>query len=273
VTDAMSAGDAAYVRELVQRRAAIQLDESKQYLVEMRLEQLARDRGFAGVTQLIAKARASAGGLDTPIVEALTTHETFFFRDQHPFDALRDRVLPALAAARAGSRALTVWSAACSTGQEPYSIAMLLLEHFPALESWPVRVVATDLSERVLERARSGRFSQLEVSRGLPAALLARYFEREGPEWRVRPRLRALVDFRQLNLLDHWSGLRPDVVFLRNVLIYFDVPTKRSILARVHRAIVPDGALFLGTAETTLGLDHRWDRVDCGKTAYYRVRA
>jgi chemotaxis protein methyltransferase CheR len=270
--DNLSQGDAAYLRDLVYRRSAIQLDDSKHYLLEMRLAQLARESGFGSVTELVTKAKRSAPALDTQIVEALTTHETSFFRDAHPFEALRKHVLPALVATRERTRALTIWSAACSSGQEPYSLAILILEHFPALEQWPIRIVATDLSEKVLARARSGRFLQIEANRGLPAGMLVKYFDRAGAEWQVKSRVRALIEFRKLNLLDPWSGLRPDVVFMRNVLIYFDVPTKRSLLTRVRQTLARDGALFLGGAETTFAIDDGWERVNLDKAAYYRVK-
>jgi chemotaxis protein methyltransferase CheR len=268
----LSQGDAAYLRDLVYRRSAIQLDDSKHYLLEMRLEQLARESGFGSITELVEKAKRSAPALDTQIVEAITTHETSFFRDVHPFEALRKHVLPALMSARERTRSLTLWSAACSTGQEPYSLAMLVLEHFPDLEHWPIRIIATDLSEKVLARARSGQFLQIEANRGLPAGLLVKYFDRVGAAWQVKSRVRDLIDFRQLNLLEPWIGLQPDLVFMRNVLIYFDVPTKASILGRVRQTIARDGALFLGGAETTFAIDDGWERVTADRASYYRVK-
>ena len=265
--------DADYVRDLLRRRAAIDLDASKLYLLEQRLGQLVREQGFESVEQLLQQSRSGVSKVDTQIVEAMTTHETLFFRDVHPFEALRRHVLPALVSARERTRMLTIWSAACSSGQEPYSIAMSLLEHFPALGQWPVRIVATDISEKVLARARSARFQQLEVNRGLPASMLIKYFDRVGMEWELKPQVRQLVEFRKLNLLDPWLGLRPDVVFMRNVLIYFDVAAKRSILTRIRQALAPDGALFLGSAETTLNIDDGWERVSADKASYYKVRA
>lgn len=203
----------------------------------------------------------------------MTTNETSFFRDLHPFETLRTTVLPDVIARRASERRLHLWSAACSSGQEPYTIALVLREHFPALAGWTVRLVATDLSREILARARAGRYSQLEVNRGLPAPLLTKHFTREGMEWQLKDEVRRMVEFRELNLLEAWSGLADlDIVFIRNVLIYFDQDIKRGILGRVHRALRPGGYLFLGGAETTLNLDDRFERLHIGKTPCYRRR-
>lgn len=271
---ALSQSSVAFVRDLVYGRAAIVLEENKEYLIESRLGPLARAKQITSIDGLIALARGGALDLQTEVVEAITTNETTFFRDLAPFEALRSKILPELLKARPSGRPLTIWSAACSTGQEPYSLAMLLLEHFPVEGRSPVRIVATDLSRPTLERARAGRYRQVEVNRGMPASLLVKYFSRQGAEWVVSPSVRAMVDFRQLNLIEPWpSDLIPDVVFMRNVLIYFDVPTKRAILQRVRRIIARDGALFLGSAETTLGIDDAWSRVSFAVSSYYRPGA
>lgn len=261
--------DAALVRDLVRRHAAIVLDAGKEYLIESRLEQAIRDAGIPSVGELVSRARAGQAAAEKSIIEAMTTHETSFFRDHHPFEVLRNVVVPGLVAKRSG-RSITIWSAACSTGQEPYSLAMMFREHFPEVRA---RIIATDLSEPILERARRGRFRQSEVNRGLPASLLVKHFVKEGTEWVLSPAVRHMVEFQKLNLLAPWTfGTSFDVVMMRNVLIYFDVPTKRQILGRLRSLVAPDGALFLGSAETTLGFDDQWDRLSHGNTSHYRPK-
>ncbi len=269
----VSEAAAAYVRDIVRQRSAIALDATKDYLIETRLGPVAKAQGYTGIDELVARARAGEAGLHVKIVEAITTHETSFFRDTHPFQVLTSDVLPRLVAARVTSRRLTVWSAACSSGQEIYSIAMLALERFPALASWPIHLIGTDLSEQVLARARDARFSQLEVNRGLPAALLVKYFDRAGTQWVIKDPVRELVEFRQLNLIDKLpASLRPDIVFLRNVLIYFERESKRMILDAIRAVIAPDGVLFLGSSETTLNVADGWEPVTGGPATYYKVR-
>lgn len=265
--------DAQFVRDLVFRQAAIRLDSEKDYFIEMRLAQLAGTCGAATIAELVESARRGVTGADVRIVEALATHETYFFRDVHPFEALKKELIPRLMAARQSSRQLTIWCAACSSGQEPYSLALLIREHFAELAQWKVRIIATDMSEQILAKARGGSFTQMEVNRGLPAMYLPRYFERNGLNWQVKANVRDLIDFRRLNLIEDWSmSPQPDVVMMRNVLIYFDLPTKRRILDRVRQQIAPDGALFLGAAETTFNVADGWHRVANDKQTYYRVK-
>jgi chemotaxis protein methyltransferase CheR len=207
------------------------------------------------------------------VMDAMTTNETSFFRDVHPFEALRTQVLPQLIQARGREKRLSVWCAASSTGQEPYTIAMILRDLLGPNHDWRLDIVGTDLSVEVLEKARAGRFSQLEVNRGLPAPLLVKWFERHGSDWLIKPEVRAMVQFRQMNLIEAWPNMGQfDLVFIRNVLIYFDVDTKRDILRRCRGVLRPDGYLFLGAAETTLNLDVEFDRMAVGKTSCYVVR-
>lgn len=269
----LQASDFEYIRAFVRDEAAIVLDPGKEYLVESRLGAVARAAGLASVSALVHELRRqSPNGLHRRVVEAMTTNETSFFRDVSPFDAMQSVVMPALQAARATDRRIRIWCGAASTGQEPYSLAMLILEHFPALSSWDVRIIATDISREVLDRARAGRYSQLEVNRGLPASMRMKYFERDGAEWIIRDAVRKLVRFEELNLVRSWSGLPAcDVVFLRNVLIYFDLPTKRDILERAGRLLRPDGYLFLGSAEAATNIVTGFVREPVGKASCYRL--
>ena len=262
-----------FVSELVKRQAAIVIGPGKEYLVESRLLPLARDAGLDDVGALIARLQGSHDdGLRRQIVEAMTTNETSFFRDRDPFNALSQAIVPELCKLRRASHRLTIWSAACSTGQEPYSIAMTLLDHPLITADWQVDVLATDINGNVLERARRARYSQLEVNRGLPAPLLVRHFERAETEWRVVAAVRKMVRFAALNLAEPFEVHQMDVVFLRNVLIYFDPATKVEVLRRVRAILRPDGFLFLGGAETTLGLDDCFERVGVGSTIAYRPK-
>jgi chemotaxis protein methyltransferase CheR len=263
-----------YLQELVHRRSGIVLEDCKDYLVDSRLSPIAREEGVRTVDELVAKLRQKPGPvLEQRVVEAMTTNETLFFRDAHPFEALKSRFVPELLQARASRRSLRIWSAAAATGQEPYSIAMTLLESFPELSNWDVSILATDLNAAVLERARHARYRELEVSRGLPAPYLSRYFTRRGAEWELSPLVRSMVAFRQLNLVEPWTGIGTcDLVFMRNVLIYFDASTKRSILKRLCQVLPPDGFLVLGGAETTTNLDEAYVPVRVGAGVYYRLK-
>lgn len=270
----LRASDFDYIRDLVRREAAIVLEPGKEYLALTRLDPIARGKGLASVADLIARLRL--GGrtdLHEEVVDALTTNETSFFRDLHPFESLRTHVLPEVIERNAGRRSLTVWCAACSSGQEPYSVAMLIREHFPELTAWRIDLVATDISASMLERARAGRYGQLEVNRGLPAQFLLKYFRRDGAYWELDPSVRRMVRFQRHNLIGAWPPFPTfDIVFLRNVLIYFDLETKRQVLARVRSVMRPDGYLLLGGSETTLNIDDGFERVPIGRTTWYRPR-
>jgi len=247
--------DYEFLRKLLKERSGLDLSADKQYLVESRLVPLARRVGLAGIPEVVQKMRSGAEVLITEVVEAMTTNETFFFRDKIPFDHLRETVLPALLQSRASRRSLRIWSAASSTGQEPYSIAMCLKEAAQALSGWRIEIVATDLSQEVLEKSKAGIYSQFEVQRGLPIQMLVKHFTQMGELWQLNADIRGMVQHRQLNLLQDFSHLgRFDVIFCRNVLIYFDQETKAGIFERLSRVLEPDGMLMLGAAESVVGI-------------------
>jgi chemotaxis protein methyltransferase CheR len=247
--------DYEFLRKLLKERSGLDLSPDKQYLVESRLIPLARKVGLPGITELVQKMRAGSEALTSDVVEAMTTNETFFFRDKVPFDHLRDTMMPALLQARASRRSLRIWCAASSTGQEPYSIAMCLKELGAALAGWRVEIIGTDLSQAVLEKSRAGIFSQFEVQRGLPIQLLVKHFTQVGELWQINADIRAMVQYRQLNLLHDFAQLGTfDVIFCRNVLIYFDQETKVGIFERLVKAVEPDGFMVLGAAESVVGI-------------------
>ncbi|HLJ00358.1 MAG TPA: protein-glutamate O-methyltransferase CheR [Bradyrhizobium sp.] len=252
----MTPSDYEYLRKLLKERSGLDLSADKQYLVESRLVPLARKVGLAGITDLVQKMKGgSSEALTAEVVEAMTTNETFFFRDKVPFDHLKDTMLPAILQARAARRTLRIWCAASSTGQEPYSIAMCLKELGAAIAGWRVEIVATDLSQGVLEKSKAGIFSQFEVQRGLPIQLLVKYFAQIGEMWQLNADIRSMVQHRQLNLLQDFSHLGTfDIIFCRNVLIYFDQDTKAGIFERLSKLIEADGFMVLGAAESVVGI-------------------
>ncbi|MEZ6123596.1 MAG: protein-glutamate O-methyltransferase CheR [Planctomycetaceae bacterium] len=264
----------SYVCTTVRERSAIELDGSKGYLIEARLGPVARSHGFGSIDELVSSLRSRRQvKLEAQVVEALTTNETSFFRDLHPFEALRKVLFPEFRDRNSGTKSLNIWSAACSTGQEIFSIAMYLREHFPDLNSWKVQLLGTDLSDDVLVRATEGKFSQIEVNRGMPAPLLVKNFDRVGLQWQLKPEVRKMARFQKLNFIERWPPLPVmDIVFLRNVLIYFSPETKRSILEKIRRVMAPNGVLFLGAAETTIGLDTSFERVQADKSVFYRLK-
>ncbi|MFA9446390.1 protein-glutamate O-methyltransferase CheR [Egicoccus sp. AB-alg6-2] len=274
-TTALNAGDLLYLRELVRERSAIVIDDSKSYLLESRLAPIARRNGLGSLAELVVRLRRErTGPLHDLVVDAMTTNETSFFRDLHPWTILEKVWIPELIEKRAAQRTLTFWNAACSSGQEPYSLAMLLRDRFPHIvETWNVRIIATDLSAEMLGRSAMGRYTQLEVNRGLPASLLVKHFHRDGQYWQISDELRGMVEFRALNLVSQWPFVpQVDLLFMRNVLIYFDLPTKQQILGKVREVLRPDGYLMLGTAETTLNVDDRYERVAVDRATAYRPR-
>jgi chemotaxis protein methyltransferase CheR len=262
--------DFDYLRRLVRERSAIVIDPGKEYLLEARLGPLLEAERAGSLGELVRRLRAHPGDrLGTRVVEAVATHESSFFRDPQAFEAIRDRVLPELLARRGGGL-VRAWSAACAAGQEPYSLAMAIDEHLPGRLPL-VRILATDLSAAIIARAREGLYNRVEVNRGLPAAMLLRYFEQHGLGWRVVPRIARAVEFRILNLAEPWPPMdRVDLLLLRNVLIYFDEETRLAVLRQARDLLRPDGYLFLGQSETLVGLDTGFRRLVLGRAVCYQ---
>ncbi len=250
----------ASLRTYLKNAAGIVLDADREYMAESRLAPLVRKFDVSSVDALLARLNTSNDPrLRQDVIEAMTTNETYFFRDRAPFDMFENLVLPALLEQRAEERAIRVWCAGCSTGQEPYSLAMLLDANARRLAGWRVEILATDISTAALDSARQGSYNQFEVQRGLPVSQLLRYFVHEGSQWRLAEHLRARVDFRELNMMSDFSALGPfDLVFCRNILIYFDQATKIDVLRRVANVCRPDAFLVLGAAETLVGLGNAW---------------
>ncbi|RNL62667.1 protein-glutamate O-methyltransferase CheR [Nocardioides marmoriginsengisoli] len=258
----------AFVSDLARRETAMLYDPGKEYLVEARLLPLAREAGCADVDGYVARLRTDPVE-QAKALDALTINETSWFRDNAPYQAFTEVMLPAMVAARSHVRHLSIWSAACSSGQEAYSLAMLLDQHLPA--GWTAQILATDVSTTMLARVDAGRYSQVEMNRGLPATSLVKYFSRAGSEWEISEDLKRMVRTQQLNLSAPFPLLPTfDIVFLRNVLIYFDLETKRDILRRMRQVVAPDGFLLLGSSETTLDLEDDWNREAHGRTQLHR---
>ncbi len=257
----MNVTDFEIIAQLLKERSGLALNKEKAYLLESRLNPVARKWNFSGFDEL-AQAIRNRGeeALLVDVTEAMTTNESFFFRDQKPFDQFNDMVLPHLLEARAAKRSFRIWSAACSSGQEPYTLAMLLQEHADKLAGWRVEIIATDLSNEILDKAKEGLYSQFEVQRGLPITHLVKYFVQVGDRWQIADSLRKMIQFQRFNLLDDLSSLgKFDVVFCRNVLIYFDTPTKTKVLNGIADLLPADGFLYLGGAETVLGTTDRFE--------------
>jgi chemotaxis protein methyltransferase CheR len=260
------------IQRLVYERTAVVLDDTKEYLVESRLATIASEHGYHSVDDLCLALSEQRHTLLAEVVEAMTTNETSFFRDHHPFEALRRSILPDLIEKRARERILRIWCAACSSGQEPYSVAMLIDEHFPQLASWSLRIFATDISKAVLARGKQARFRQIEVNRGLAANMLVKYFTRDGLDWELRPSIKRMVTFAEMNLVGPWPAMESyDLILLRNVLIYFDQTTKVTTLNRVRQQMRADGYLMLGGAETTPSEVTYFERLSIPRAGLYRA--
>ena len=268
----MNVNDFEYIAQLLYQRSGLVITQEKAYLLESRLNPVARKWDLDGIDALIGALRSKKEEkLIVDVTEAMTTNESFFFRDSRPFDQFKDIVLPHMLEARAARKQIRIWSAACSSGQEPYTLAMILKEEAAKLAGWKIDIVATDLSTEILSKAQEGLYSQFEVQRGLPITLLMKYFKQEGEKWRITDDIRRMVTFKPFNLLESPAGLGNfDVVFCRNVLIYFDQQTKGQVLSRIAQIMPSDGFLYLGGAETVLGISDSFEVVP-GQRGVYRL--
>lgn len=263
--------DFDFIAKLLKDRSGLVITRDKAYLLESRLTPVARKRGLKGLDDLVASLRTAGEDLLREVTEAMTTNESFFFRDIKPFDQFKDVVLPAMLQTRAAKKSFRIWSAASSSGQEAYSLAMILKEEAPRMPGWKVEIVGTDISNEMLEKAKAGLYSQFEVQRGLPIQLLVKYFKKTNEMWQIDPSIRAMVQFREYNLLHDLKALGQfDVVFCRNVLIYFDQPTKTRVLDNISKVMPDDGFLYLGGAETVLGISDRFKPIPEQRGIYCR---
>jgi len=269
--------DYSYLRDLVFGLSQNVLDPSRDYLFDTRLSKLLRNQGMTHLGQLVSHLRTARNPtLERAIAEAMTINETSFFRDTRPFELLRTELFPKLIEARRLQRSLRIWSAACSTGQEGYSVAMMLLEHFPLLASWNIRIEGTDISNEVVDKARAGSYHRIEINRGLPARFVVRYFDHHGEDWTIKPEVRRMCNFRQANLCApqlpfNRAEDRFDIIFLRNVMLYFSQETRRTLLAGMHRLLPQDGILFLGSSEQPAD-PSLWTPTLAGGTCYFKPR-
>jgi chemotaxis protein methyltransferase CheR len=262
-----------FLRKIVETDSAIVLDNTKEYLLESRLIPIAKSVGLPGITDLVSKLKLGTDKeLRRLVIEAMTTNETSFFRDGEPFEVLQEEILPELIEAKRNRKELRIWCGAASTGQEPYSLCMLLKDKFPELATWRIDFLATDLNIEVLEQAKKGLYNALEIRRGLTQDYVNKFFSSQGNLWQISPDIRGMISFQPLNLIHTWSLVGPfDLIFLRNVLIYFSIDTKKEILAKVRKILQPGGYLFLGAAESTLGIDPNFERRIFLRTSCYKL--
>jgi chemotaxis protein methyltransferase CheR len=269
--------DYGYLRQLVFKHSQNVLDPSRDYLFQTRLARLLRNQGMSQLEEFVERLKLGSNiALERSIAEAMTINETSFFRDGRPFELLRTELLPRLIDVRRPARALRFWSAACSTGQEAYSVAMLIREHFPSLTGWRICIEGTDICSEVIERAQAGCYHRIEINRGLPARFVVRYFDHIGEDWTVKPEIRKMCNFRRANLCSSLLSFnraedRFDAIFLRNVMLYFSQEARKTLLEGIHRLLAPDGVLFLGSSEQPADLSI-WTTVLQGGTCYFRPR-
>lgn len=271
----LSKADYQFFLDLVRKKSAIVLDEGKQSMVESRLTPLLFQHNIPSPEALVLRLKAQPHGeLHDLVLDVLATHETLFFRDGKPFELLRNKLLPELIEKRQIERKIRIWSGACSTGQEPYSVAMMIRQHFPSLNAWKVEILATDVSGYMIEKAANGYYTKAQLARGMPPDMLARFFEKADDLWRIKPDMRKSIEFRTMNLADKWDLKgKYDLILLRYVLIYFDMETRREILKKVLGCLSDDGYLLAGTAEGSIGSQPGLESVLVDKTLFYRVAA
>lgn len=267
----MTPADFEFVATLLKRRSGLVLTPDKVYLIESRFAPLARQHNLATIDAVIAKLRAGDEAMARAVTEAMTTNESFFFRDKTPFEHFEKVILPKMLQARAATKRLRIWCAAASSGQEPYSLAMILKEKAALVKDWKIDILGTDLSTEILAKAKAGLYSQFEVQRGLPIQLLMKYFVKEGESWRIKDEIRSMVEYRPANLLDAFTAMGSfDVIYCRNVLIYFDEATKKNILMRLGQLMPADGYLLLGAAETVVGLTTAFSPLEGARGLYVK---
>lgn len=271
----ISSTDFDFVRNYVKSKSAITLEAGKEYLVETRLSSIIISEGLKDISDLVMKMKERADSpLHARVLDAMTTNETFFFRDITPFEVLKKEVIPDLLSRRSPNGPLNIWCAASSSGQEPYTISMVIADNFPSLKTpGSLTFIASDISQQMLAKAKSGLYTQLEVNRGLPAALLVKHFTKVGLDWQIKDEIKRMVDYRMINLSTTFPSLpQMDIIFIRNVLIYFEVEVKKKILEQIRKVMKPDAYLFLGGSETTFNLDDNFERCDLNKTVAYRLK-
>ncbi len=269
----ISTEDFQVVQNFLLENSGNSLAAGQEYLVEGRLQPLVSSEKVDDLHELIVELKRSPkGDLAKKVIEAMTTNETSFFRDKHPFETLKTAIIPELFKSPQPDKQIQIWSAASSSGQEPYSLAMLLEDSFSWADDWQIKIVATDISEEMLEKCRSGLYSQFEITRGLPPQYLPRFFQRAESKWQIKPEVRERIDFRYLNLCENWVGLQQmDIIFMRNVLIYFEDETKTAILQKILQVLKPGGYLFLGSGETPIGLENRFQSTDFSTSACFKL--
>ena len=269
----IKSNDFDYISKVIREECGIILEKGKEYLIEPRVTPLMRHENLESIESLVKKIKSETrGDLKQALIESMITNETSFFRDIHPFEILNSKIIPELIEKRKAEEELNIWCGASSSGQEPYSLAILIKNNFPQINTWKINFLVSDISNKNLKRCKSGIYTQLEVNRGLSPTLLARYFGRKGMEWQVKDELRQVMQFQIINLAGSWPKmLQLDLVMMRNVLIYFSLQMRKKVLGKISKLLKADGYLFLGAAETTINLDKNFERIPFNQSGCYRL--